>query len=428
MKTNQTPKHILISHVYSSDNKGDAAILSAQISELKRVFPGSTISLSTIDKVSEGYTFDGEPVISALMYGAVMPGRGKFRKLIFALSMMSYTGLWALLKRRLHICLPLPKSWQHPLSVLSQADLQVCVGGGYLRARDDLTSTILLLLLVHQIWLARWLGKPVYLYAQSFGPYPTRLQALIGRSGIRAASLVLVREAKSYYQLEAFGVSQEKIVRVPDSAFLFKAPRNTALAQRIRPENTAEIVVGITVRSWLDEKRQAKYEAAIAALITYIVSKPQHRVVVVPQVTSTVQHDDDREAGSRIARLLKPDDRILFLQERYTHYDILSIYSSLDYLVGTRFHSVIFALLSGVPAVAIEYEHKTSGIMQDLGLSKWVIPIEEVDAKRVKYLFDAMVRQHDAYTERLSQVLPAYIAKARTAAELIAQDFAENDS
>jgi colanic acid/amylovoran biosynthesis protein len=414
--------NILISHVYSSDNKGDAAILSAQISELKRVFPGGTIQIATIAQVPADYTFDDEKVLTALMYGAVMPGRSRLRKLLYTISMIPYTLLWALLQR-LHVSLPLPKGWRHPLAVLKDADLQVCVGGGYLRGRHDLTSTILLLLLVHQIWLAKLLGKPVYLYAQSFGPYMNKLQSVIARSGIMAASLVLVREAKSYRQLQSLHIPEDKVVRVPDSAFLFTAPKSEHVLQLIRPKGNTDTIVGITVRSWLDKKRQSKYEAAIAALIKHITDKPHHRVVVIPQVTSTLQNDDDRDAGARVAKLLEPRDNIVFLNQRFTHGEILSIYSTLDYLVGTRFHSVIFSLLSHVPAVAIEYEHKTSGIMQDLGLSEWVIPIEDVDATRVTHLFDEVVRKHAIYKKQLEETLPAYIAKARSSAEHIAQNY-----
>lgn len=422
MSKNSAP-HILISHVYSSNNNGDAAILSAQIAELRRVFPGAALHISTIDRVADGYTFDDTPVVESLMYGAVMPGRSKLAKLVFAGSMMSYTLLWAALKRSLYVSVPLPKAWRPPADLLATADAQVCVGGGYLRAKHDPISTILLLLLVHQIWLARLLGKPVYLYAQSFGPYPTKLQARIAKSGINAASLVLVREAKSLRQLGELGIPADKVVKVPDSAFLFAAPRNDEVARIVRPKGSRETIVGLTVRSWLDEKRQAAYEASIAALIRHIAGRPGYRVVVIPQVTSTEQHDDDRETGDRISKLVKTQDSVIFLNERFSHADILSVYGSLDLLVGTRFHSVIFALLSHVPAVAIEYEHKTSGIMQDLGLDDWVIPIEDVTAERIITLFDAMVVEREAYRKKLYSVLPGYIGEARSAADLIAQDF-----
>ena len=416
------PRHILISHVYSSNNNGDAAILSAQIAEMRRVFPDATLHISTIDRVPEGYTFDDTPVVESLMYGAVMPGRNKLVKLLYAGTMIAYTLLWATCKRFLRLSLPLPSMWRRPIRLLSDADLQVCVGGGYLRAKRDLTSTILLLLLVHQIWMARLLRKPVYLYAQSFGPYPTRLQTRIARSGIQAASLVLVREEKSLRQLKKMGISDRKIVKVPDSAFLFSAPRNEHVAELVRPKGSTETIVGITVRSWLDEKRQAAFESAIAALIEYIAAKPGYRVVVIPQVTSTEQNDDDRITGERIAKLLKPQDNVVFLNNRFTHADILSVYGSLDLLVGTRFHSVIFSLLSGVPAVAIEYEHKTSGIMHDLGLGDRVIAMEEVTAERIIHLFDLIVKDRQVYEQKLSVVVPAYVAEARRAADRIAED------
>jgi colanic acid/amylovoran biosynthesis protein len=413
---------ILISHVYSSNNNGDAAILSAQIAELRRVFRDSNITISTIDQVPRNYTYDDVPVTQALMFGAVAPGRGKLRKLLYAALMTPCTLCWAVVKRTLHIALPLPKVWRSPVQLIETSDIQVCVGGGYLRAKHDLTSTIILLLLVHQIWLARILGKPVYLYAQSFGPYPTRLQRAIAKSGIQSASLVLVREAKSERLLAELGIHKSRIIKVPDSAFLFSAKPNNAVRKMVRPDQRDEIIVGITVRSWLDDKRQTAYEQAIAELIRHITTKPNHKVVVIPQVTSSAQHDDDREAGRRIARLAGANERAVFLEEQFSPRDILSIYASLDYLVGTRFHSVIFALLSHVPAVAIEYEHKTSGIMQDLGLEKWVIPIESVTTKKLTRLYDDIETAQSSYVQRLDHVLPGYIAKSRSAADLIAQN------
>ena len=417
------PVNILISHVYSSNNNGDAAILSAQIGELRRVFPGSDIRVSTIDQVPKNYTFDGADVVQALMYGAVAPGRGKVLKMLSAAVMVPYTALWASSRRSLRLSLPLPAAWRRPMRLLTDADMQVCVGGGYLRAKPDPTSTIILLLLVHQIWLARLLGKPVYLYAQSFGPYPTGLQRLLAKSGLNAASLVLVREAKSESQLADLGIPKARIVKVPDSAFLFTAAPKKAIGRLVRPDGDSGIVVGITVRKWLDEKRQHAYEMAVADLIRHIIAQPRHRVVVIPQVTSSAQHDDDRETGARIAQLLPPDSHVEFLNRRFLPAEILSAYSHLDYLVGTRFHSVIFALLSRVPAVAIEYEHKTSGIMQDLGLDNWVIPIEDVTAERLIRLYDGIVDSGKTYRARLDLVLSAYVAKARTAADLIAKDF-----
>ena len=72
-----------------------------------------------------------------------------------------------------------------------------------------------------------------------------------------------------------------------------------------------------------------------------------------------------------------------------------------------------------MPALAIEYEHKTMGIMQDLELEKWVLPIEDVTADKLAVLFDQLVLDRPAYIQKLHRVLPAYIAKAGESSGLI---------
>ena len=410
---------IVISHVYSSHNNGDAAILSAQIDGLKEVFQKPELFIFTIDKIEEGYTFDGVPVCNALMYGMVSPGKGKVKKLLMTVAMVVYTAIWASVFRLARISLPLPRSWKNPIHLLVEADMQICVGGGYLRAKSDWPSTIVLLLLFHQIWLAKALGKPVYLYAQSLGPYPKRLQRKIAATGLKHSDLILVRESKSKALLGDMGFIGERVVQVPDSAFAF---RPTAMHNPKRPFFSVgpnEQVVGITVRSWLSAAEQLAYESAMAEFIDILSQQGGFKVVVIAQVTSVEKDDDDRVVGRRIQNLLANKNDVQFLSERFTHYEIGSIYSKLSYLVGTRFHSVIFALTACVPSLAIEYEHKTSGIMKDLGLERWVLPIEEVTSERLMTLFGLLRQDREAYTCRLREVLPSYVEKAREGSRII---------
>jgi colanic acid/amylovoran biosynthesis protein len=74
---------------------------------------------------------------------------------------------------------------------------------------------------------------------------------------------------------------------------------------------------------------------------------------------------------------------------------------------------VIFSLTSGTPALAIEYEHKTSGIMGDLGLGQWVMPIEAVTADRLCRRFEDLEAADADYQRHLREALPDYIGRAR---------------
>jgi colanic acid/amylovoran biosynthesis protein len=417
---------ILISHVYSSNNNGDAAILSAQISELKRVFKSPELNIFTIDTVAADYMFDSVPVFNSLMFGSVSPAHNKLQKLILAWAMMSYTALWAVVFRCSGLRMPLPGIWRKPMELLEKADMQVCVGGGYLRAIDDQVSTIILMLLFHQIWLARFMGKPVYLYAQSFGPYPKKMQQRIAAIGFKNADLILVRESKSKRLLNYLGVDAARVVQVPDSAFLFHPKTDPSVIRILGTKSHGEEIVGITVRAWLRGPAQAKYEKAMADFISRLAQKQSLRVVVIAQVTSGQQNDDDRVVGARIERLLGHRQNVLFLDQQFNHYEIKSIFAQLDYLVGTRFHSVIFALTAGVPALAIEYEHKTSGIMQDLGLGEWVIAIEDVTDDKLMALFERLVHERKAYLRQLNTVLPTYMAQASESVEIIKRAYEQS--
>ena len=69
-------------------------------------------------------------------------------------------------------------------------------------------------------------------------------------------------------------------------------------------------------------------------------------IIFIPQVTSEHHGDDDRITADKIYGLLKNKNDVYLLKNRYSHQEIKAIYSNLDLLVGTRFHSVIFSLIS----------------------------------------------------------------------------------
>ncbi len=132
-------------------------------------------------------------------------------------------------------------------------------------------------------------------------------------------------------------------------------------------------------------------------------------------MTAVRQVDDDRKASRAVYDQMKRQDRVVLMTDRLSHYEIKALYGSLDYLVGTRFHSVIFSLTSYVPAIAIEYEHKTRGIMQDLGLLKWVVKFGDVETKTLIDLFKKLLKEQKTYQHSLEKVVPPYVARTREA-------------
>ena len=163
------PKTIIISHVYSSDNKGDSALTSVLIRDLKKQFPKAALQILKLD-AANGDEFEGVPERPSFMYYALNKYKHPFLKLAYTLYMIPATLLWAIWFRKTGKRLPLTKELSAVAQMYANADLVVAVGGGYIRSRKGLMNRINIPLLLHPLLFGHLLRKPTVLYPQSVGP------------------------------------------------------------------------------------------------------------------------------------------------------------------------------------------------------------------------------------------------------------------
>lgn len=414
---------VVISHAYSIENKGDAALLEVLAQDIRRQYGNAThIDILTIDEIEEGATFAGVPLHEAFMYYALNTPRTRLGKVVYAATMIPYTMLWAWLRTRLSLTLPLPGKLRAVADMYEQADMIITVGGGYFRTSGTAVSFINLLLMLHPLSFARTLDVPTYLYTMSVGPFYSGLERWLVARQFAQVPLILIREDTSMKLLESMGVT-DNVRRSVDSGFLFASTSEIELRRELGVSSERPLV-GVTARKWLNAASQEAYETELARALDTIIDTHHVDVVCIPQVTSTHNHDDDREVSRSIAARMTQREHVHVMEGDYTHHNVKAMYDSLDFIIGTRFHSVIFSLTSRVPAIAIEYEHKTSGIMRDLSLSKWTLKIEEVEATRITELFATLVAEHDDYVQQLERVLPSYVADASSAISHVADSYA----
>lgn len=409
---------VLITHAYSTENKGDAALLDVLIQDIHRQYGADCmVDILTIDKVSPGTRFADTPLHQAFMYYALNSPKTRVGKLLYASTMMSYTLIWASCVRHLGIRLPLPRTWSDVMRRYETADIIITVGGGYFRTGGDVVTFINLLLMLHPLKLAEIIKKPTFLYTMSVGPFYSNFEKMLVKSRFKRASLILIREDISMKLLASMGISQN-VTRSVDSGFLFQGVEPAKLRAQLDIADDTQLV-GVTARKWLNQTAQEQYEIELAQALDVIIASHSVEVVFIPQVTSIHNNDDDRQVSRSIAARMKHATQVHVMEDDYSHTAVKAMYDELDYIIGTRFHSVIFSLTSYVPAIAIEYEHKTSGIMNDMKLGQWTLKIEDVKSATITALFDALVEGRDEYADHLKKVLPAYVERASEAIELV---------
>jgi len=412
----ELPKNIIISHVYSSDNKGDAALTSVLIRDIKRTFPGASLTILTLDAVTGKSKFEGVPEKPSFMYCALSKYRNPVVKLGYTLYMTGATLAWAVGQRIGGLQLYLPAHLRAVAQLYAKADLVVPVGGGYIRSRNGLMNRLNIPLLLHPLLFGYLLGKPTVLYSQSVGPFQNGFEKWLVRLVLSRMTLILLRENTSLTLLASLGVTRNT-TRAIDSGFLLQSRQQVDIRSQyhIPP---GRLLVGVTVRAWLTGAAQTAYEKAVAAALDNLVKTAAAHIVFIPQVTA--KGDDDRVVNRRVHAFMHHRDRAIVIEDAPDHHRIKAIYDNLDILLGTRFHSVIFSLTSYVPVLAIEYEHKTSGIMHDLKLDAWVIKIEDVTGPKLIELLQKLVQEQTAYLEHLHIHLPPYLRQAKQAANLLA--------
>ncbi len=416
---------ILITNAYSSRNCGDAAIVLGMIEGLRRTkeFADAEIVVCSADPISDVRAYGVRVVPSFQSLGFGSASSSMIARLWFVFFALPASLFWAGAWRYLGVDFRVGQGLREMFRAYAEADLVVAAGGGYLYTNSLLRGNLVLLGQLYAFVFGRVLGKPVVLYAQSIGPFGGRLQAwLVGRA-LRQTRMVQVRESISRELVEAMNI-KVPIRLVIDAAFLLRS-RDPGQGACVPNRGSGRLTVGVTVRQcFRNGRRQQDYERVMASFVGWLVECRRMSVVFMPQVTVSGFGDDDRRVSLRIAASAGPSDNIRVIGDEYPAAELKWLCGRMEFFVGTRMHSNIFALSSGVPTLAIAYQPKTEGIMSELGLGDCVVQIEGLALEELQRAFDAMVDRSPEIRSHLESTIPALEAKAFEAGQMIVEDFA----
>ena len=71
------------------------------------------------------------------------------------------------------------------------------------------------------------------------------------------------------------------------------------------------------------------------------------------------------------------DPRITVIEDIYSSDIQQAIIARSQFVIGVRYHSVVFAINNTVPFIALSYEHKIAGLLETLGKQDCMVDIQE---------------------------------------------------
>ena len=395
-------KKILITNVYSWQNKGDAAIAISTIEEIKKQFPNAELAISTFDLNDQGKygNFQYYRNIQAIVCG-------KSKNRIILLNKILFFLIRIKLFEVLHF-FDIPgyflfsKQIADKIKHYKEYDLIVASGGGYLLT-PSFYSILVKILFSYDFFFASFFNKPYILFNQSIGPFYSKFDFYLLKKFLKLAKIIICRENLSYSRLKKYGLTN--IILSSDIAFNLSSTQCNNLSKYDFNSNNTNI--GITVRKWLNRSKQKEYEKSIAEFIEDLLNNSNTHVYFMPQVIFKYSNDEDILTSERIYKLIDNNKkkRIHIINEDLHPSKLKYMISQMDYFIGTRMHSNIFALTSHIKTLAIAYEPKTKGIMKMINLDEYAIPMEHITKKSLLEKFSRL-KKDSTYLETLKIEIP----------------------
>jgi colanic acid/amylovoran biosynthesis protein len=308
------------------------------------------------------------------------------------------------------------------LEAYASADLIVSSGGTYLVANYDIRPRLL------DFEISLLFDRPLVFFTQSMGPFrPETREAL--RKILDRAALVLLRDDASLRHLRSLGVENPAVHLGADAVFALRSgePGRSSAAPPPRSPGGG-LRAAISVRDWHYFKTLSKtagmnrYRSAIAAATTHLVRERGAEISFLSTCQGIPAYwFDDGRVAQEIASSLDPEVR------RHVRVDgafrtperLLEELRGFDFVIATRFHMAILAMLAGVPPLALAYESKTDELYRRIGIPHWVHDIEQMDGRLLCERVDRCLAELPQAREILSREVASERARALEAADLL---------
>ncbi|MGR9048603.1 polysaccharide pyruvyl transferase CsaB [Halobacillus faecis] len=344
---------VVLSGYYGFDNTGDEAIVKSMIQHLR-----------TFDPDIQIIVLSQHPSKTEIDYGVSAVDRWNFKEIIRA---------------------------------LKESDGLISGGGSLLQDATGPRSVLYYTGIMH---MAKWLRKPVFIYAQGMGPIRKPIHQLLVRIALNGVTGISVRDKKSKELLERIGV-KKSIDLFPDPVFGYEYKVIETDRYSQKP------LIAVSIREWGDSDELAE---KLTEAFNVCLAKG-YRLRFIPMHGAS-----DEAFSNKVAQRL--DQEVEVHPGHMSIDEKLHLLSEADLLIGMRLHSLIFAGVCSVPFVALSYDPKIDALADQLDFPVTVDVNDPAwEAAAISQEVDRLYENRLVQTERLQERVAILSRKAKETAQ-----------
>ena len=307
----------------------------------------------------------------------------------------------------------LNKETKKSIDLYKQCDACYVKGGGFLHDyTGGLVGIYTMYYLTFHIRLALAMNKKVYIMPNSFGPFKSKINKKKLNKLLDKVKIVTARESISASG-KTNGLDRD-IPLYPDLAFFLSNSYDETKWQEFKKKYNLEDekYVAVTVRPYRfyqynnPEEKYKQYKNTFVKFSKFLKEKGYIPLFVV-HTRAINDHENDELCIEEIIKEIHDKESYKVIKDDSLDcYDLKFIYKHCEYVIGTRFHSVIFAVQNKVPAIAITYGgNKGNGIMKDMNLDDYAIKIGELTFEKLKNKFVQLEKEKEQVIIKLDKYL-----------------------
>ena len=304
-----------------------------------------------------------------------------------------YSGRWGLREPNK----PLLKSLSWPfvtVRALKKSNLHLIGPGTIIK---DSNNAFFLLFWLWRALLSSVLRRPFAFIGIGVGHIRFFHSKIFLRLIAKKAKFITTRDSISLAQLKNLHVASPRMESYPDLSF----------AEDFSPVKTAAGVtdirkVGLNFRKFKGKHFPAdKIDRYQEAIVTLLLNIPR-TIELVFYSFCNESHQSDLEMYEAISRQVGKNCVRMRNFEYQTLSELRCDIQTCDVFIGTRFHSVLLAVQSGVPTIGLSYEQKTVNFMQDAGLGAYALDISDIRAEAILHLWEKAVHNYSEYKDQVT--------------------------
>lgn len=333
-----------------------------------------------------------------------------------------WTALWTKL---------LPLSWRGQifrrepcLRAIHEADTIAAISGG--DSFSDIYGLSRFFYVLLPQLLILWMGRPLVLLPQTYGPYRGSLARKLAGYVLRHASRVYSRDQVGLEVVRSLAGDRRGAVRFAyDLGFALEPlPPPPAQVEWLDRLKTLGPLIGLNVSGLLYCRGftganvfnlKSDYADLLQKIVRQLLAQETGSMILVPHVFGVGMETDPyacRNVHEQLPAELR--SRVHIVDGRWSAAEIKYLIGQCDFFVGSRMHACIAALSQGVPAAGLAYSRKFAGVFESVDVVDLVFNLAGLSGEHVVNGVARAFQMRQSYAARLQAKLPQIKMNHRT--------------